>query len=734
MSDDIDRHVLRKYEATQKLGKGAYGIVWKSIDRKSGEIVALKKIFDAFQNATDAQRTFREIMFLQELHGHDNIVRLLNVLKADNDRDIYLVFDYMETDLHAVIRAGILEEIHKQYIVYQLLKAIKYLHSGDLLHRDMKPSNILLNSECQVKIADFGLARSVATGKDDASNNPVLTDYVATRWYRAPEILLGSTKYTKGVDMWSLGCILGELVTGRPIFPGTSTMNQLERIMEVTGRPSPEQVDSMQSPFATTMLESLNLQKSKSFEEFFRGASRDAKDLLKQLLQFSPTGRISAERALKHPYVGQFHNQEEEPVCSKIIAIPIDDNTKYEVNDYREKVYTEVIRKKRDKMHSQHKVASGHGQQYRQHPQHNSQQQPHHHQPSQSGSMAQHGPAGGGQQHPPQQHSTAAGAAQADIDYDDVKDKECNTTDNTTTAGSSVGRSEGLSSHSSTNSGSFANNTPPGQYGHHMQQHQQSSSAGINHNPSTGPSNAGGPANHPNYPLQQQQHPSRSGGGSNNASVYGSVSQHHAPQQVVTPSHMQCSGSSAGGHLDHHHPRPAGGAYGPSSSGGAYGHHQPHHQQHGPQHHQAAVPYSQPHMVQSHSGTGPAKRAVMEGTGGGRQSSPYRGRVGAGGSSGGWSATQGHPGNYHSSGSSGHMGMQPHYRQRPPAKGSRDYDDSLSSFSGGARTSSNARTSAGVRQAQLTRKDSRSASRSRKTASTTVGVTVPSAVNQGGTS
>ena len=151
MSEEIDRHVLRKYEIVQKLGRGAYGIVWKAIDKKTREVVALKKCFDAFQNATDAQRTFREIMFLQaltylaisdkilplsvllllflvmihdrlrnemdsfeELNGHENIVRLLNVLKADNDQDIYLICDYMESDLHAVIRANILEEIHKQ--------------------------------------------------------------------------------------------------------------------------------------------------------------------------------------------------------------------------------------------------------------------------------------------------------------------------------------------------------------------------------------------------------------------------------------------------------------------------------------------------------------------------------------------------------------------------------------------------------------------------------------------
>ena len=112
MSEHIDNHVTRKYEIQQRLGKGAYGIVWKAQDKKTRDTVALKKIFDAFQNSTDAQRTFREIMFLQELNGHENIVKLLDVMRAENDKDIYLVFEYMETDMHAVIRANILEEIH----------------------------------------------------------------------------------------------------------------------------------------------------------------------------------------------------------------------------------------------------------------------------------------------------------------------------------------------------------------------------------------------------------------------------------------------------------------------------------------------------------------------------------------------------------------------------------------------------------------------------------------------
>ena len=132
----------------------------------------------------------------------------------------------METDLHAVVRAGIMEDIHKKYVMYQVLKGIKYMHSGELIHRDLKPSNILLDSDCLAKLADFGLARSVASINQSISE-PIMTEYVATRWYRAPEILLGSSKYTKAVDMWSVGCILVELYYGKAIFPGNSTLNQL---------------------------------------------------------------------------------------------------------------------------------------------------------------------------------------------------------------------------------------------------------------------------------------------------------------------------------------------------------------------------------------------------------------------------------------------------------------------------------------------------------------------------
>jgi len=341
-SDELDKQVARCYEIQQRVGKGAYGIVWKAVSVETGEVVAVKKIFDAFQNATDAQRTFREIMFLQELGDHENILKLLDVMKAENNRDIYLVFEYMETDLHAVIRANILEEVHKEYIIYQLLKALKFLHSGGVIHRDLKPSNLLLNSDCLLKVGDFGLARSI-----DRDN--VLTDYVATRWYRAPEILLGSQQYTAGVDMWSVGCILGELIGGRPMFPGSSTMNQLDRILELTGQPSDEDLESIQSPFALTMLDTLPPVTKRSYKELYPAASPEALDLLQHLLSFNPNKRYTAEDALEHPYVGAFHNPEEEISSDHKIEISIDDNQKRTIEEYRGKLYEDILRRKQEK-------------------------------------------------------------------------------------------------------------------------------------------------------------------------------------------------------------------------------------------------------------------------------------------------------------------------------------------------------------------------------------------------
>ena len=316
------------------------------MEKRSHNVVALKKCFDAFRNSTDAQRTFREIMYLQKLSGHENIIRLQHIIKAENDRDIYLTFDHMETDLHAVIRAAILEDIHKKYIIYQLLKALKYMHSGDLLHRDIKPSNLLLNSDCHVKLCDFGLCRSVA---EVEGPSPVLTDYVATRWYRAPEILLGSPVYTKGVDMWAVGCILGEMLNGKPIFPGTSTVNQLEKVLELTGKPSKEDVDAVGSPYAAQMLDSIGNVTRVPLDLGTTTGDPKGPSVLHSTLKFNPANRVSAVDALNDAWVGEFHKSEEEPdYPGGPIKIVIDDNTKLTAQDYRNNLYMQISQIKKD--------------------------------------------------------------------------------------------------------------------------------------------------------------------------------------------------------------------------------------------------------------------------------------------------------------------------------------------------------------------------------------------------
>ena len=393
MSEEIDQHVRRKYDISQKLGKGAYGIVWKATERKTAKTVALKKIFDAFQNATDAQRTFREIIFLQQMAGHENIVELCNLLKADNDRDIYLIFEYMETDLHAVIRANILEEIHKQYIMYQSFKALMYMHSANLVHRDMKPSNLLLNSECLMKVADFGLARSLLSTKGDQDpategdntkmpdnpyyidDNPIMTDYVATRWYRAPEILVGSLTYSTAVDLWSLGCIFGEMLGGKPLFPGQNTLNQIERVGQVIGAPDRDEILTLNSPYTLEMLDGMKFPSGErkpdgkrelvkfdrenppepgcgggddlvtSWRAVYPKASDDAIDLMLQLMQYDPDKRITPEAGLTHPYCEQFHDAPTEVACETLVSINHSDNKKYKTELYRDSLYGLVDKK-----------------------------------------------------------------------------------------------------------------------------------------------------------------------------------------------------------------------------------------------------------------------------------------------------------------------------------------------------------------------------------------------------
>uniref|UniRef100_H3B0Y7 mitogen-activated protein kinase n=1 Tax=Latimeria chalumnae TaxID=7897 RepID=H3B0Y7_LATCH len=348
---EVEDHISQKYEIKKRLGKGAYGIVWKAIDRRTGEIVAVKKIFDAFRNRTDAQRHYCVWSVFQEFGEHPNIIKLLNVIRAQNDKDIYLVFEYMETDLHAVIKKGnLLKDIHMRYILYQLLKATKFIHSGNVIHRDQKRRNESKTavSVIRQKVCLHGLIPSILQVHSvfEIGRDPLYIQYIS---HRAPSCVLCIHRYTKGVDMWSIGCILGEMLLGKPLFPGTSTINQIEKIMDVVQPPSQEDILSINSEYGASVIQRMMTRQRTLFEDLLPDSTPpDALDLLKRLLAFNPDKRLTAEEALEHPYLPlcRFHNPSKEPSLDYDVILPVDDDTQLSVAEYRNKLYEMILERK----------------------------------------------------------------------------------------------------------------------------------------------------------------------------------------------------------------------------------------------------------------------------------------------------------------------------------------------------------------------------------------------------
>ncbi|XP_058084498.1 mitogen-activated protein kinase homolog MMK2 isoform X2 [Magnolia sinica] len=222
--------VTKKYvPPIRPVGRGAYGIVCAAMNAETHEEVAIKKIGNAFDNRIDAKRTLREIKLLRHM-DHENVIAIKDIIRPpqrQNFNDVYIVYELMDTDLHQIIRSNQpLTDDHCQYFLYQLLRGLKYVHSANVLHRDLKPSNLLLNANCDLRIGDFGLARTT-------SETDFMTEYVVTRWYRAPELLLNCSEYTAAIDIWSVGCILGEIMTREPLFPGKDYVHQLRLITEI---------------------------------------------------------------------------------------------------------------------------------------------------------------------------------------------------------------------------------------------------------------------------------------------------------------------------------------------------------------------------------------------------------------------------------------------------------------------------------------------------------------------
>eukprot|EP00794_Sanderia_malayensis_P012637 gene12634-13935_t len=286
---------MENYTILGRIGEGAHGVVFKAKNIQSGEVLALKKV--PLRRLEDGipNTALREIKALQEIE-HPNIVKLYEVFP--HGTGFVLVFEYMLSDLSEVLRDfnRVLTESQLKSYMLMLLKGIAYCHSDHIMHRDLKPANLLISSTGQLKIADFGLARVFSNNEDR-----LYSHQVATRWYRAPELLYGARKYDEGVDLWAVGAIFGELLNNSPLFPGESDIEQLCCVLRVFGTPDEESWPGMTelpdyNKITFPAMDPLPL------ENIVPDASPLALDLLKRFLVYASKKRISAEEALLHTY------------------------------------------------------------------------------------------------------------------------------------------------------------------------------------------------------------------------------------------------------------------------------------------------------------------------------------------------------------------------------------------------------------------------------------------------
>ncbi|KAE8612459.1 hypothetical protein XENTR_v10012865 [Xenopus tropicalis] len=300
-----------RYRDLAAVGSGAYGTVCSAQDRLTGERVAIKKLLRPFQSLVHAKRAYRELRLLKHMK-HENVISLLNVFTPDESMEtfqtFYLVMPFIAVDLSRVMRMQRLNHSTIVYLLYQILRGLQYIHAAGIVHRDLKPSNLGVNEDYELKILDFGLARPTEFE---------MTGYVVTRWYRAPEVILNWMHYNHTVDIWSVGCILAEMITGKVLFPGGDYFDELNKIIEVTGSPQPSLINKMESSHAQDYVKMLPKKQKKNFKELFPTMSAVETDLLEKMLDLDPGTRVNATEALAHPYLEEYNDSDPDPTADK---------------------------------------------------------------------------------------------------------------------------------------------------------------------------------------------------------------------------------------------------------------------------------------------------------------------------------------------------------------------------------------------------------------------------------
>uniref|UniRef100_A0A4W6C8J4 Stress-activated protein kinase JNK n=1 Tax=Lates calcarifer TaxID=8187 RepID=A0A4W6C8J4_LATCA len=330
--------VLKRYQQLRAIGSGAQGIVCSALDTVLGIPV----------NQTHAKRAYRELVLLKCVN-HKNIIRLINVFTPQKSleefQDLYLVMELMDASLCQVIHMD-LDHERMSYLLYQILCGIRHLHSAGIIHRDLKPSNIVVKSDCTLKILDFGLARTACT-------NFMMTPYVVTRYYRAPEVILGM-KYKENVDLWSVGCIMAEMISHKILFPGKDYIDQWNKVIEVLGTPSLEFMNRLMETVRNYVMNKPQYP-GVSFAELFpdwafpsdsehdKLKTGQARDLLSKMLVIDPECRISVEEALNHPYIHVWYDPAEADAPPPQISDKQLEEREHTIEQWKELIYEEVI-------------------------------------------------------------------------------------------------------------------------------------------------------------------------------------------------------------------------------------------------------------------------------------------------------------------------------------------------------------------------------------------------------